>query len=73
MKQPEPITTRLINIQEASTYTGLAVATLYNMVSQQRIPYVKLGGALRFDRGLLREWITQQTVMPMPGKKIDNC
>ena len=56
---------RLLTIQEVSERTGLAVHTLSKMVSQRRVPYVKLGGALRFDPEKLDQWIKQNTVMLM--------
>jgi excisionase family DNA binding protein len=56
---------RLLKIQEASEYTGLSVHTLYTMVSQRRIPFVKMGRLTKFDVGLLDKWITQHTVMPI--------
>ena len=59
---------RLLDIQEVSQYTGLSVHTLYSMVSQRRIPYVKVGRLVRFDQGLLNQWLKQNTVMPMPPK-----
>ena len=59
---------KLMSIEEASQYTGLAVNTLYKMVSQRRIPYVKLGCRVRFDVGLLDGWLKQNTVMPMPAR-----
>ena len=62
------MTPRLLTIQEASERTGLSVHTLYKMVSQCRVPYVKLGGALRFDLELLNQWIEQSTVMPLRQK-----
>jgi len=59
----------LMTIKEAGIYTGLAVKTLYNMVSQRRIPFVKVGGfLLRFDKEHLNDWLKTQTVMPMPSK-----
>ena len=60
---------RLIDIQEAAEYTGLSPHTLYTMVSQRRIPYVKVGRLTKFDVGLLDAWIKQHTVMPMPEKR----
>ncbi len=68
MSKPGPDIRRLISIQEAAVYTGLAVPTLYTMVSQRRIPYVKVGRLTRFDVALLDAWIKQHTVMPMPKK-----
>ncbi len=62
------ISRRLISIQEAAQYTGLSPHTLYTMVSQRRIPYVKVGRLTKFDVGLLDAWIKQHTVMPMPEK-----
>jgi excisionase family DNA binding protein len=62
------MTKRLLNIQEASQYTGLSVHTLYTMVSQRRIPFVKMGRLTKFDVGLLDQWISQHTVMPVAVK-----
>ncbi len=62
------MTPRLISIQDAAQYTGLSVQTLYKMVSQRRIPFVKMGRLTKFDVGLLDTWIKQNTVMPMPPK-----
>lgn len=56
---------RLLNIKEASVYTGLSVHTIYTMVSQRRIPYVKVGRLTKFDRTLLDDWLRDHTVMPM--------
>ena len=69
MKPDKPIRGRLIDIRAVADYTGLSTHTLYTMVSQRRIPFVKLGGALRFDLDRLDEWITQKSVIPMPPNK----
>jgi len=59
---------RLIDIREAAEYTGLSPHTVYTMVSQRRIPFVKVGRLVKFDVELLDKWIKQNTVMPMPPK-----
>jgi excisionase family DNA binding protein len=59
---------RLLDIRDVADYTGLSVHTLYTMVSQRRIPYVKVGRLTKFDRRLLDDWIKKNTVMPMPSK-----
>ena len=64
----EAMERRLVDIRQAATYIGLSVHTLYTMVSQRRIPYVKVGRLTKFDVGLLDAWIKQNTVMPMPTK-----
>ena len=69
MKPPEQVKRQLLSIDETSEYLGLAHATLYKMVHQRRIPYVKVGRLLRFDSRLLDEWLQANTVMPMPEKR----
>jgi excisionase family DNA binding protein len=65
MKSVPLIERRLLTIQEASQYTGLSVHTLYTMVSQKRIPYVKVGRLVKFELEMLDKWIKRQTVMPV--------
>ena len=69
MKSDDQRAGPLITIREVAQYTGLSIHTLYAMVSQRRIPYVKLGGALKFDPVKLHEWIKAHSVMPMPERK----
>lgn len=69
MKQNERLTRRLLDIQDVAGYTGLSVHTLYTMVSQKRIPYVKVGRLVRFDLGMLDGWTKQHTVMPMAQRR----
>jgi excisionase family DNA binding protein len=40
---------RLLTIQEAAGYLAVSVSTLYGWVWQRRVPFVKMGRALRFD------------------------
>ena len=62
------VTRKLLSVKEVSGYTGLATDTIYTMVSQRRIPYVKVGRLVKFDDAMLQAWIKQHTVMPMPPK-----
>jgi excisionase family DNA binding protein len=59
---------RLLSVKEAGIYTGLSTHTLYTMVSQRRIPYIKVGRLTKFDVELLNAWLKQNTVMPIPRK-----
>jgi len=58
-----------MTIQELAEFTGLSIQTLYKMVNQRRIPYVKVGRLLRFDSRLIDDWLEAHTVMPMPEKR----
>lgn len=55
---------RLLSIKQTAEYTGLSPHTLYTMVSQRRIPFVKVGRLVKFDQAILERWIQQLTVMP---------
>jgi excisionase family DNA binding protein len=70
IREEEKVGRRLLSIQEVADYTGLSVHTLYTMVSQRRIPFIKVGRLVRFDRGLLDEWLAKHTVMPMRPLRI---
>ncbi len=59
------VTRRLLTIKEVAEYTGLSVHTLYTMVSQRRVPYVKVGRLTKFDLRLLDDWISKNTVLPL--------
>lgn len=59
---------RLMDIKEASLYIGLQVDTVYRMVSQRRIPFVKVGSRTMFNIRLLEDWLAEHTVLPLPRK-----
>lgn len=61
---------KLIGVAEAAQYTGLSVHTVYTMVSQRRIPYVKVGRLVKFDVPMLDAWIKQLAVLPMPPRRL---
>ncbi len=63
------MTPGLLTIQEVSKIIGVSKHTLYKMVSQRRIPYVKVGRLTKFDVTLLDQWLKQHTVMPMPERR----
>ncbi|MBT8402060.1 MAG: helix-turn-helix domain-containing protein [Rhodothermia bacterium] len=50
---------RFLNIEQAAEYLGFSVHTLYGWTSQRRIPFVKIGGRVRFDKQKLDKWIEQ--------------
>jgi excisionase family DNA binding protein len=56
---------RLVTIHDCSVYLGLSVHTLYTMVSERRIPFVKVGRLVKFDLSLVDAWINKRTMMPI--------
>ena len=53
---------RYLDVKEAAQYLGLAESTLYTMVSQQRIPFAKMGRRTKFDLEKLNKWVLTHTV-----------
>ena len=60
---------RLLTVQEVADYLGISKDTAYSMVSQRKIPFVKIGRLLKFDLRSIDDWIAQNSTMPMPRKR----
>jgi excisionase family DNA binding protein len=56
--QPAPV---LLTVQEAADLLRVTTRTLYQMVAEARIPYRRVGKALRFDRAEILEWTKTNT------------
>lgn len=55
---------RLLTVHEAARLLAVSVSTLYGWVWQRRIPFVKVGRAVRFDLVDLEAFIEQNRVRP---------
>ena len=55
---------RLVNVQHAAQYLAVSVSTLYGWVYQRRIPFVKVGRALRIDVSDLDQFIESNRIRP---------
>ncbi|PSR55966.1 hypothetical protein AHMF7605_21905 [Adhaeribacter arboris] len=51
-----------LTVQEAATFTNLAVPTLYSLVSRKEIPFFKRSGSKRlyFLKSELRKWLLEE-------------
>lgn len=47
----------LITVQDAAKFLAVSISTLYGWVYQRRIPFVKVGRALRFELAELQKFI----------------
>jgi excisionase family DNA binding protein len=53
----------MMTYEQAAELLGLKVATLYAMVSQRRVPHVRMGNRLvRFSRNELLAWMAARSV-----------
>jgi excisionase family DNA binding protein len=51
---------RLMTIKEAAHYLRLTNSTLYKLVQKGKVPASKVGGAWRFKKGRLDDWLDSQ-------------
>jgi excisionase family DNA binding protein len=49
----------ILNIVEASQFTGIPINTLYGYTSRRLIPHQKIGRSLRFNRDELLSWLQE--------------
>ncbi len=56
------MTRRLLNVQEVAEHLGFSTHTVYTMVSQKRIPHIKIGKLVRFNPYELDRWIASHSV-----------
>jgi excisionase family DNA binding protein len=58
----------LIASEEAAKALGVEVATVYSWVARRKIPFVKVGAALRFRPLALQAWLQQREYSPKPAE-----
>jgi excisionase family DNA binding protein len=64
-----PRDVHLIDINELSQRLNIAKGTLYNWVYLRRIPFVKLGRALRFDPNEIDRIVHLSSTLEVAGKR----
>jgi excisionase family DNA binding protein len=52
----------LMTIDETADFLKLKPKTIKNWVGLRKIPYIKLGGAIRFDMKALEAWLKRKGV-----------
>lgn len=49
---------QLLTTSQVAGYLNVPKKTIYNLVSQRRIPFLRVGGSLRFSIETINEWLT---------------
>jgi excisionase family DNA binding protein len=55
IRLPDPLP-RFLEVEEVAALLRLKPRTIYNMVSQRRIPFRKAGRRVRFDPKEIEQW-----------------
>ncbi len=53
---------RFLGVKELSEYLGVARGTVYQWVHEQKIPYYKIGGLVKFEQEKIDRWIKKREV-----------
>lgn len=56
---------QFLSVKEISQYMGLSTHTVYLWVQLKKIPYYKIGKAVRFNLQEINEWLRAQQVRPI--------
>jgi len=66
MDVTQGITPRYLRVAQAASYLGLAPKTLYRFAKERRIPSIKQGRTVFFDRNDLDKWMQDGRINPLP-------
>lgn len=53
-----------MNVRETAEYLNLSPSTIYHLVIQKKMPFIKLGKSLRFRKPDLDAWIQTKSQIP---------
>ena len=64
----EGLPKRYLNIDELGTYLDISVNTIYGLVQQRSIPFIRFGGKklVRFDLKAIDKWMEKQIIPAKP-------
>lgn len=51
---------RYMDVGEVAEYLGISKGTLYNWAQQRKLPFVKIGWLIRFDKNEIDQWIEKR-------------
>ena len=55
---------RYLGVIAAADYLCISTSYLSKLVSRRRIPFIKVGRRVVFDRGLIDRWASRRAVLP---------
>lgn len=64
LSPPQPESSDRCNLETAVVLTGLSKASIYKMVYEKRLPYMKFGSRLVFSKKQLTAWVEEHTLPP---------
>ena len=59
----------ILTVDQASDYLAVARSTLYKLIQRGLVPHMKIGGAVRFSRRMLLEWVETESKKSIGAKE----
>jgi len=60
---------KLWDVRQVAEYLGMARLTIYHLLSQKRLPCVRISArCVRFDPKQIEEWVAERTERPASKK-----
>jgi excisionase family DNA binding protein len=63
-------TERLLRLREVSDFLQISPSSVYRMVEERKIPFLRVGGAIRFKPRSILEW-TERQQRAVLGKPVE--
>ena len=58
----------MMDIHQLATELKISESGIYQMTAQRRIPIVKIGRSVRFDREEINKWLKEKKVDPLDDR-----
>jgi excisionase family DNA binding protein len=68
--KPEPLAMRL---QDAAELLGVSDRTLWTWTKKGIVPHVRIGGTVIYPYHALKEWLREQSAMPVSKRAADSA
>lgn len=52
----------LMNVEELSNYLNVNISWIYERTSKKKLPFIKVGKYVRFNKDQIDQWLESQTV-----------
>lgn len=62
---------KLLGINECAAYLDVTPDTIYKWISRQKIPHIKLGRLIKFDKEKLDNWLKKKSIRSRSSERLD--
>ena len=60
----------MVKVNDAAAILGISRRQVYRLIERRAVPHIRLGGCVRFERGVLEQWVRDQMLKGFEEKEI---